>query len=36
MGMVAARFDVFLISLDPTVGHEIKKARPCVVVSRMR
>jgi mRNA interferase MazF len=27
------RFDVFLVSLDPTVGPEMKKTRPCVVVS---
>lgn len=27
------RFDVYLISLDPTQGKEIKKTRPCVVVS---
>jgi len=27
------RFDVYLISLDPTIGHEIKKTRPCVVIS---
>jgi mRNA interferase MazF len=27
------RFEVHLISLDPTVGHEIKKTRPCLVVS---
>jgi mRNA interferase MazF len=27
------RFDVYLISLDPTLGHEIKKTRPCVIVS---
>ena len=27
------RFDVCLISLDPTQGSEIKKTRPCVVVS---
>lgn len=33
MGMVAERFDVFLINLDPTVGSEIKKSRPCVVIS---
>ncbi|MEW6184102.1 MAG: type II toxin-antitoxin system PemK/MazF family toxin, partial [Thermodesulfobacteriota bacterium] len=33
MGMVARRFDVFLVNLDPTVGHEIRKARPCLVVS---
>ena len=33
MGMVARRFDVFLVCLDPTVGSEIKKTRPCLVVS---
>jgi mRNA interferase MazF len=27
------RFDVVLVSLDPTMGSEIKKSRPCVVVS---
>lgn len=27
------RFDVFLVALDPTIGHEIKKTRPCTVVS---
>lgn len=27
------RFDVFLINLDPTKGSEIKKTRPCVVIS---
>ena len=31
--MVVERFDVFLISLDPTLGSEIKKSRPCLVVS---
>ena len=32
--MVAVqRFDVFLVTLDPTVGAEIKKTRPCVVIS---
>lgn len=25
--------DVFLVSLDPTVGREIRKTRPCVIVS---
>jgi mRNA interferase MazF len=29
----AERFDVFLVNLDPTVGSEIRKSRPCVVVS---
>jgi len=33
MGMDVRRFDVFLINLDPTVGHEIKKTRPCLVLS---
>lgn len=33
MGVVVKRFDVFLVNLDPTVGSEIKKTRPCVVVS---
>ncbi len=28
-----ARGDVFLVALDPTLGREIRKARPCVVVS---
>ena len=31
--MVARRFDIFLVSLDPTVGSEIRKTRPCLVVS---
>ncbi|MBI5788378.1 MAG: type II toxin-antitoxin system PemK/MazF family toxin [Candidatus Schekmanbacteria bacterium] len=25
--------DIFLVNLDPTVGHEIRKTRPAVVVS---
>ena len=33
MGMVIARFDVFLVVLDPTIGSEIQKTRPCVVIS---
>jgi mRNA interferase MazF len=33
MGMVVKRFDVFLVNLDPTIGSEIKKTRPCVVIS---
>lgn len=31
--MVVKRFDVFLITLDPTVGVEIQKTRPCLVIS---
>ncbi len=30
---MAARNDVYLVNLDPTVGHEIKKTRPCLIVS---
>lgn len=33
MAMVARRFDVFLVGLDPTIGSEIRKTRPCVVIS---
>lgn len=33
MGMVIKRFDVYLVNLDPTVGSEIRKARPCLIVS---
>ena len=33
MGVVVGRFDVFLVVLDPTVGSEIQKTRPCVVIS---
>ena len=29
------RFDVHLVSLDPTRGSEIRKARPCLVVSQV-
>jgi mRNA interferase MazF len=31
--MVAKRFDVWLVNLDPTLGSEIKKTRPCLVIS---
>lgn len=33
MGMVINQYDVYLVNLDPTVGHEIKKTRPCLVIS---
>jgi len=34
MGMsVPHRGDVYLVSLDPTKGREIRKTRPCVIVS---
>jgi mRNA interferase MazF len=31
--MVVKRFDVFLINLDPTIGSEIRKTRPCLIIS---
>lgn len=33
MALVVSRFDVFLVNLDPTQGHEIKKTRPCLIIS---
>src|SRR5580693_9283344 len=31
--MVIRRFDIFLVGLDPTIGGEIQKSRPCLVIS---
>ncbi|GAB4461011.1 MAG: type II toxin-antitoxin system PemK/MazF family toxin [Anaerolineae bacterium] len=31
--MVVRRFEVYLVNLEPTVGAEIQKTRPCLVVS---
>ena len=36
MAMVVKRFDVFLVSLDPTVRVEIRKTRPCVLNQHIR
>ena len=33
MAVVVKRFDVYLISLDPTLGAEIQKTRPCLIIS---
>jgi mRNA interferase MazF len=33
MAMVVKRFDVYLVNLDPSVGSEIKKTRPCLIIS---
>lgn len=27
------RFDIYLVKLNPTLGSEIKKTRPCVIIS---
>ncbi len=31
--MEISQYHVYLVNLDPTVGHEIKKTRPCLVIS---
>ena len=31
--MEVNRFDIFLVNLDPTIGSEIKKNRPCLIIS---
>ena len=33
MALVIKRFDIVLVALDPTQGHEIQKTRPCIVIS---
>ncbi|MEM1214088.1 MAG: type II toxin-antitoxin system PemK/MazF family toxin [Bacteroidota bacterium] len=34
MGRVkTAQYDLLIVNLDPTMGSEIKKTRPCVVIS---
>jgi mRNA interferase MazF len=33
MAMEMKRFDVYLANFDPTIGSEIKKTRPCVIIS---
>ena len=31
--MVVHQYDVYVVGLDPTIGAEMRKVRPCVVVS---
>lgn len=31
--MVINQYEIVLVNLDPTIGSEIKKTRPCVVIS---
>lgn len=33
MDVVIKRFGIYLVVLDPTVGSEIQKTRPCIVIS---
>lgn len=31
--MEISQYNIYLVNLDPTIGHEIKKTRPCLVIS---
>ena len=31
--MVVKRFEIYLVNLDPTLGSEIQKTRPCLIIS---
>lgn len=31
--MVANQYEIFWVNLDPTTGSEIKKTRPCLIIS---
>lgn len=33
LDVVVTRFDVFLVRLDPAEGREIRKTRPCLIIS---
>jgi len=33
MGLVIEQYAVCLVNLEPAVGHEINKTRPCVIIS---
>jgi mRNA interferase MazF len=33
MGVVARRFEIYLVNLDPTIGSEMRKTRPCAIIS---
>ena len=33
LDVVASRFDVVLVRLDPTEGREIRKTHPCLIIS---
>lgn len=33
MDVVMRRFEIYFVSLDPTLGSEIRKTRPCLIIS---
>ena len=33
MGLMINQYEIVLVNLDPTIGSEISKTRPCVIIS---
>ena len=33
MDLVIDQYSIYLVNLEPAIGHEIKKTRPCVIIS---
>lgn len=33
MAVVVSRFEVYLVVLDPTIGSEVRRTRPCLIIS---
>jgi mRNA interferase MazF len=31
--MEIKQYDIYLVNLDPTIGSEIQKTRPCLIIS---
>jgi mRNA interferase MazF len=31
--VVINQYEIYWVNLDPTIGHEVKKIRPCIVIS---
>jgi mRNA interferase MazF len=31
--MIVQQYEIFIVNLDPTIGSEIKKTRPCAIIS---
>jgi mRNA interferase MazF len=31
--MIVQQYEVYVVNVDPTIGSEIKKTRPCVIIS---
>ncbi|MGB1243264.1 MAG: type II toxin-antitoxin system PemK/MazF family toxin [Chitinophagales bacterium] len=33
MGLILKQYDIVIVNLDPTMGSELRKTRPCVILS---